>query len=199
MSPRRSVADARDTRSAILERAVDVASLQGLEGLTIGSLADDLEMSKAGVIGHFGSKEALQLAALDRAVAVFVERVWSRAAHADAGRARLQALCEAWIAYLAGDCFPGGCVLTAAASEFDGRPGAVRDAVAAQLERWRAALEAEAATAVATGELPTGTDPAQVAFELSALGTGANQAIQLQGDPRAPERALAAMRRVLAP
>src|SRR4051812_31742369 len=118
MSPRRSAAAALDTRRTILDRAVDVASLQGLEGLTVGTLAGELSMSKAGVVGPFGSKEALQLAALERAVEIFTERVWVPAADAEPGLLRLRALCETRIAYLSGNCFPGGCFLASAAPEF---------------------------------------------------------------------------------
>src|SRR5690349_11736010 len=101
MSPRVSDAQAAQTRARIVDRAVEVASVDGLEGLTIGRLAADLRLSKAGVFGHFGSKEALQVAALDRAVEVFRTVVWERAAKADAGLPRLLAVADAWIAYLA--------------------------------------------------------------------------------------------------
>src|SRR5690348_12354631 len=104
MSPRRSVAAAAGTRQAILAHAVDVASLSGLEGLTIGTLADDLSMSKAGVVGPFGSKEALQLAALERAVEIFTDRVWRPAADAEPGLPRLRALYESRLAYLTEPC-----------------------------------------------------------------------------------------------
>ena len=128
MSPRRSAAAALDTRRTILDHAVDVASLNGLEGLTVGTLAGDLRMSKAGVVGPFGSKEALQLAALERAAEIFAERVWAPAADAEPGLPRLRRLCETRIAYLSENCFPGGCFLASASPEFDGRPGPVRDA-----------------------------------------------------------------------
>lgn len=197
MSPRRSVAAARDTREAIVKRAVDVASTDGLEGLSFGKLADGLQMSKAGVAGHFGSKEALQLAALEEAVAVFERRVWQPAAHHSPGLERLLATAQAWTEYLGGDCFPGGCFLTAAAAEFDGRPGPLRDALAANAKRWRWVLIQEVEAAAASGELPADTDPGQVAFELAALAAGANQDRQLHGDELAAPRALKAMRRVL--
>src|SRR3954470_14074048 len=120
---RRSAADALDTRRAILDRAVDVASREGLDGMTIGRLADDLSMSKAGVIGHFGSKQRLQLAALEEAVAIFTREVWLPVAELPAGRERLLAISDAWIAHLRSGVFPGGCFLTAASMEFDGRDG----------------------------------------------------------------------------
>ena len=197
MSPRRSAAAAQETRATIVARAVDVASTDGLEGLTIGRLADDLAMSKAGVIGHFGSKQRLQLAALEAAVAIFAREVWEPLADRPAGRARLLALCDAWVAHLERGTFPGGCFLTAASNEFDGREGPVRDAVAAALERWRAVIERDVRAAVAVGELPAATDPAQVWFECNALAMGLNQALQLHRDRSAPERARRAMRRAI--
>ncbi len=197
MSPRRSAAAARETRGEIVARAVAVASTDGLEGLTIGRLAGDLSMSKAGVIGHFGSKEGLQLAALEEAIAIFTRDVWLRVAEQPAGRERLVAISEAWIAHLQSGVFPGGCFLTAASMEFDGRGGPVRDRVVEALNLWRSVIEHDVRTAVAAGELPADSDPAQVAFEWNALAVGLNQAIQLFGDPEAPARARRAMRRSL--
>lgn len=198
MSPRRSAVQARQTRAAILDRAVDVASIDGLDGLTIGHLADDLRMSKSGVLGHFGTKEALQLAALGEAIEVFRRIVWQPAADLPPGLPRLAAICDRWIAYLADDTFPGGCFLTAASCEFDGRPGPVRDAVADALTRWQRRLEREAAVAIDAGDLPAHADPAQIAFELNALAMGANQSLQLHRDTTTADLARGAMRRLLA-
>jgi AcrR family transcriptional regulator len=198
MSPRKSAAEARETRAAIVDHAIDVASLEGLEGLTIGRLAGDMRMSKAGVVGGFGSKEGLQLATLEGAIAVWRREVWDRVEHVEPGLPRLEAICEAWVAYLDGDVFPGGCFLTAASFEFDGRSGPVRDAVEAAMDLWLRVLAGEARTAVEHGDLPPDTDPRQVAFELNALAVGANQSRQLQGATDVRERTLAAMKRVLA-
>lgn len=197
MSPRRSASEALDTRRRIIGRAVDIASTQGLEGLTIGHLAEQLEMSKAGVVGHFGNKEQLQLATLQTAVDTFVREVWEPASTTPRGLPRLLAICDAWISYLAGDVFPGGCFLTSASCEFDGRPGPVRDAVADALERWRAALRSELVVAKRAGELLPGADPAQIAFTLGAIAMGANQAFQLHHDLGAAAHARAAMRTAL--
>jgi len=197
MSPRRSAAAARETRGEIVARAVAVASTDGLEGLTIGRLATDLSMSKAGVIGHFGSKEGLQLAALEEAVAIFTREVWEPAAAAPPGRARLEAIRDAWIAHLQSGVFPGGCFLTAASMEFDGRDGPVREQVIAALNRWRAVIERDVRGAIDAGELPRELDPAQVWFEWNAAAVGLNQALQLFGDASAPERARRAMGRAL--
>ncbi|HEX6389794.1 MAG TPA: TetR/AcrR family transcriptional regulator [Solirubrobacteraceae bacterium] len=195
--PRRSASDALLTRDAIVNRAVDVASVDGLEGVTIGRLATDLTMSKAGVIGHFGTKETLQLAALDAAIERFRVTVWEPVAHREPGIERLRALCDSWQAYCDSDTFPGGCFLTAASFEFDDREGPVRDKIAGMLKRWHGVLRDEVATAVAAGDLPKDTDPDQVAFELEAITVGANQARRLHRDPQATTRANRAIARVL--
>ena len=194
--PRRSASEAQ-TRVAILDRAVDLASVEGLEGITIGRLAIDLDMSKAGVIGPFGSKEALQLEALDVAVGVFQRAVWDRASAAEPGLPRLEAICDAWVDYISGEVFPGGCFLTAASCEFDARGGKVRDAVARVLDRWRRVLEHEAAVAIEAGDLPADTDPADVAFALSGAAMMLDQAHQLHADAEAVPRARRLMAQAL--
>jgi AcrR family transcriptional regulator len=171
--------------------------VEGLEGITIGNLAGALRMSKAGVIGQFGSKEELQLAALDTAAAIFTERIWDPASAKPEGIARLRAIARSWISYLEGDVFPGGCFLTAASTEFDGRPGRVRDEVGRVLARWHRALEREAAAAIEAGDLEG--DAAQVAFEMNAVAMAVNQARQLRDDPLAGRRGRAAMKRILGP
>ncbi|MES4901036.1 MULTISPECIES: TetR/AcrR family transcriptional regulator [unclassified Streptomyces] len=201
MSPRKSVAEARRTRERITERGVALASVEGLEGLTIGRLATDLGMSKAGVLGHFGTKEALQLATLDAGAATFSRLVWEPAQGAQRGLPRLRALCEAWITYLetARDTFPGGCLFTTASIEFDARAGLVRDAVARLFGLWRRRLAAEARTAVAAGDLPADADPEQIAYELVGLYMALNQEIQLFAAPEAADRTRRAVDRLLAP
>jgi AcrR family transcriptional regulator len=195
--PRRSVADTARTRAAILERSVGLASLEGLEGLTIGRLATDLEMSKAGVLGHFGTKEELQLAALDAARDIYRREIWDRAKNAPAGRARLLAIADAWLSYLGRDVFPGGCFVAAASCEFDDRPGRVHDAVVAMHTEWMALLAHEARRAIRDGDLPRGTDPDDVAFGMNAIAMGVNQARRLLADDAAPERGWRAMRALL--
>jgi AcrR family transcriptional regulator len=198
MSPRSSVREAERTRSAVVAGAIDLASTGGLEPLSIGRLATSLEMSKAGVVGPFGSKEALQLATIDEANAIFTREVWDPAEGEKPGLPRLRAICEAWVSYLERDVFPGGCFLTQAAAEFDGRPGPVRDSVSRALSLWDRVLTREAAIAVDRGELPPATDPAQVAFEIAAVAQGVNQARQARDDPEAAARGRRAMDRVLA-
>ncbi|HEX6391152.1 MAG TPA: TetR family transcriptional regulator [Solirubrobacteraceae bacterium] len=189
--PRRSAEDVARSRATTIEGAVAVASRVGLEGLTIGRLAESLGMSKSGLAGRFASKLELQLAALEEAAAIFRRHVYDPALAAPAGRPRLEAICDAWIAYL-GDCpFPGGCFLTTASVEFDARPGPVQDAVRRDMRRWVGVLEHEAATAVQQGELDA--DPADLAFAINALAVGANCDYQLHGDRRSLQRARRAM------
>ena len=178
------------TRGAILDRAVDLASTRGLEGLTIGRLAGELEMSKSGLFGHFGSKQELQLATVDAAERRFVHEVVEPTVGEPEGAPRLRALCDHYIAYLERRVFPGGCFWAATATEFDGRPGPVRDRIRAGIGAWLAALEREA-------ELAGAGDPAQLAFELHALAQGANSSFQLFGDRRAFDRARRAIEPLL--
>lgn len=195
--PRRSNADAVRTREAIIGQAVQTASVEGLEGVTIGGLAGELGMSKAGVIGHFENKFDLQRAALKQAQAIFTREVWDPAADKAPGLERLQAICDAWVAHLVDCPFDGGCFMTTASTEWDARHGELRDDVRAGMERWRKTLRGEARTAVEAGELGADSDPDQIAFELLAIAMGLNQAIQLFDDRRAAKLARRAMRRVL--
>ena len=110
-------------REAILERAVEVASEEGLEGLTIGRLSSELGLSKSGLFGHFGSKEELQLAAVDAAERDLLREVVEPALTEPEGAPRLRAYCESWVGYLERKVFSGGCFFAAASAEFDGRPG----------------------------------------------------------------------------
>jgi AcrR family transcriptional regulator len=153
-------------------------------------------MSKAGVVGPFGSKGRLQLEALERAAATFRDDVWEPALAAPRGRARLEVVIEAWLAHLARPTFPGGCFLTQAAADYDARPGPVRDAIGAIDERWRGVLATEVEVGLRQGEL-AGIEPEQAAFELNAIAQGVNQAIQLHDDEAAVGRGRAAMRRAL--
>ncbi|WP_333742791.1 TetR/AcrR family transcriptional regulator [Streptomyces ardesiacus] len=197
MSPRNSVLEARRTRQRIVERGLTLASVEGLEGLTIGRLATELGMSKAGVLGHFGTKERLQLAVVDAAAEMFAREVPQRVRHVPAGLAHLTALCEAWISYLERALLPGGCFFTAVATEFDGRGGPVRDAVAGLDALWRRDLSIHIRRAVVAGDLPAGTDPDQLVYELFGIMLALNHALQLHRDDRAPERARRAVRQRL--
>jgi AcrR family transcriptional regulator len=197
MSPRRSVADAGETHRVILERSVAMASVEGLEGVSIGHLSEAVGLSKSGVLRHFATKEELQLATLTAAMDTFRADVWEPVAELPAGRRRLLALCDAWLWHLESDTFPGGCFLTAAACEFDDRPGPVRDALVVIQGRWIALLENEVRTARRAGDLPPGTDPEAVAFTLNALAMGLNQARRLLHDDRASEHVWRTIRALL--
>ncbi len=130
-----------------------MASVEGLEGVTVGRLATALNMSKAGVIGHFGNKLELQLATLDFAAEVFRKEVWQPAEHVTAGMPRLLAICASWMEYAGRPAFPGGCFIAAASFEFDSRPGPVHDALAAHMRRWHAQLVADAQDSYRGGRL----------------------------------------------
>lgn len=200
MSPRKSVAEARTTRERIIERSVAIGSVEGLEGLTIGRLATDLGMSKAGVLGHFGTKQALQLAALYGASGMFSRLVWEPVAGLPPGMKRLRAFCEAWIVYLDREraAFPGGCLFVTASMEFDARGGPVHDTVARFLLRARRILVNDLRIAVEAGELAPDTEPEQLAFEMHGLYLGLNQELQLFADATAPARTRRALDRLLA-
>ncbi|MGB7922660.1 MAG: TetR/AcrR family transcriptional regulator [Pyrinomonadaceae bacterium] len=181
------------TRQAILEVAVNVASAEGLEGLTIGRLASELSMSKSGLFAHFGSKEELQLATVEAARDIFIREVIRPSFEVEKGLSRLWKLCEVWLAYVRSEVFRGGCFFVAAAAEFDGRPGPVRDRVAGIMKEWLAMLRMAINEAREAGELSADADPAQLAFELNALEMGANWAFQLYRDRQAFSRARDAM------
>ncbi len=181
------------TRQAILEAAVHVASAEGLEGLTIGRLAAELSMSKSGLFAHFGSKEELQLATVEAARVIFIREVIGPAFEAEHGMPRLWKLCDIWLGYVRGGVFRGGCFFAAAAAEFDGRPGPVRDGIAKIMKEWLATLRRAVTEAQGAGQLDKEVDPTQLAFEFNALEMGANWAFQLYDDKQAFARARAAI------
>jgi AcrR family transcriptional regulator len=172
------------TRRTILRKAVNLASLEGLEGLTIGRLASELRISKSGLFAHFGSKEDLQCAVVDAARDIFVEKV-VRPAYEFHGLKRLRALCENWLSYGEGKVFPGGCFFSAASLEFDDRPGRVRDQIVELMKKWLGNLEHAARDAQLAGEIKKETDVRQLAFEIQALAMGANWSSRLFRDPSA--------------
>jgi AcrR family transcriptional regulator len=178
------------TRAAILDRAVDLASVEGLEGLTIGRLAAELEMSKSGLFSHFGSKQELQLATVGAAAQRFRREVIEPAATAADGARRMRAMAVAYLDHLEDDAYSGGCFWGAASAEYDDRPGAVRDAIAAALDGWLGELERQAALAGLE-------EPGRVAFELYALVMGANSRYRLSGDRRVFTYAREAVDRLL--
>lgn len=182
-----SASKGEQTRAAILERAVDLASAEGLEGLTIGRLAAELRMSKSGLFAHFGSKQELQLATVGAAAERFYAAVIEPALSVPEGAPRLAALGESYLAHL--DLYEGGCFWGATSAEYDDRPGPVRDAIAAALDGWLAELERQATIA--------GVErPKLLAFELYAVIMGANSRYRLSGDREVFEYAREALQRL---
>lgn len=176
-SDRRVLRGARSRRT-IVRRAVDVASLEGLDGLSIGRLATDLGISKSGVQTLFGTKENLQVAAVDCAREVFEDAVVRPARAEPRGAARVRALVERWIEYASAPLFPGGCFWAANLAGFDSRPGPVRDALFQCQYGWRGLIAAELHHAVVTQEIaPLDADLA--AFQLDAVLIAANTALRL--------------------
>jgi AcrR family transcriptional regulator len=178
------------TRASILDRAVDLASVEGLEGLTIGRLATELEMSKSGLFSHFGSKEELQLATVRAAARRFQAAVIEPALETPEGAMRLRAMADSYLAHLDGGAYSGGCFWAATSAEYDDRPGPVRDAIAGALDAWLGELERQARIAGIA-------DPERLAFELYAVVMGANSRFRLSGDRRVFEYARTVIDRLL--
>lgn len=179
------------TRASILERALDLASTDGLEGLTIGRLAGELEMSKSGLFAHFGSKQDLQLATVAAAGERFRRAVVEPTLDSEEGAERLRAMAAAYIDHLDSTPYAGGCFWAATSAEFDDRPGPVRDAIAAAVDAWLGELERQARIAGVE-------DPGLLAFELYAVVMGANARSRLSGDHRAFAHGRRAIDRLLA-
>jgi AcrR family transcriptional regulator len=161
------------TRAAALDAAVVLATEVGLHGLSLAQLADSLGVSKSGLFAHWRSKEALQLATVDRAVEQWQERIVEPALRAPKGVRRIWALHQARIDFYAARVLPGGCFFASTDFEYNARPGPVRDRLAEVFGRWTAFLERLVREAVDAGELPADTDVAQVAYEVDALGISA--------------------------
>lgn len=187
--PRRRQPRGLRTREAILARAVDIASAHGLEGLTVGSLAEQLRMSKSGLFAHFGSKEELQLATVEKARLTFIEEVTKPAITARKGMPRLWRLIDLWLALVERHVFRGGCFFTAASFEFDSRRGVVRDRIAAVMHEWIGVITRAVYEAQKAGHVDPKVDPTRLAFEVHALAMGAHWAFQLLDDRQAYSRA----------
>ncbi len=197
MTPRQPRSDGERSREAILEAAARLATVEGLNGLSIGRLAQATGMSKSGVYGLFGSKEELQLATIDAAREVFVREVVRPALTVPEGTERLLALCDGYLAYVGRRVWPGGCFFASVAAEVGAQPGPVRDRVAADQRRWVALLAENLRRAAASGQLPPGEAPDLLALEISTMLTGADIAFLLHEDPAILEGAGAAIHRWL--
>lgn len=164
------------TRRSVAVQAAAIASVDGLSGMTLSQLADALGVSKSSVQAAYGTKEEIQLAAVGAATEIFVSNVIAPAMNAPEGIARLEALVESWLAYVERRVFPGGCFMVATLSEYDSRPGPVRDALARARDGWLALLARQAAIAQLSGVIPSTPASEMLAFEIDALLAAANVA-----------------------
>ncbi len=187
-----------ETRAAILEAGARIASKLGLEGLTIGSLAEATGMSKSGLFAHFGSREELQLAVLEYGAQRFGAMVVEPALKAKRGLPRLRAMFSHWVDWTIASGLPGGCILISAAYEYDDRPGPIREAVVRQQKLGIEVLEKAVRIAVEQGDLRTDTDPAQFAFEMFGLVMVNHHHRRLLGDREAYRRSLEAFEALVA-
>jgi AcrR family transcriptional regulator len=182
-SQRRPRADGLRTRGAILREAAALATVDGLEGLSIGNLATAIGMSKSGLYAHFGSKQELQLATVEEAASILNEEVVKAALSAPPGLAQLVAVCDAFFDYVERRTFPGGCFFAAAALEMGTRPGPVKERVAAVHSEFAELLKGFATTALEQQELPAREDPRRLAFELHGIMLAADTRFVLYDDP----------------
>lgn len=187
------VARGERTRVAVLDAAVAVASVYGLDAMSLARLADETGVSKSGLFSHWPDKEILQLAIVGHAQRQWTERIVAPALAAPRGVRRLWALHENRLAFYATGALPGGCFFVASRAEFDDRPGPVRDALAAAIGDWHELIRTVATQAVALGELRPGTDVSQLAFEIDALG----EAMVTSARLLTPERSASYARRAV--
>jgi AcrR family transcriptional regulator len=196
-NPRKVRADGERTRDAIVREAVSLATLDGLDGLSIGHLADALDMSKSGVYAHFGSKQELQLATLDEAGKIFLAEVIEPALAASPGLTQLVTLCDAYFDHLLRRTLPGGCFWCGVVVEMGTHPGPVKDEIAAFQGGFAELLRQLITTAIEQGELPDDEDPEALAFEINGLLFAANASFVLRDDPATLDMARRIVRRRL--
>lgn len=194
---RKPRADGERTREAIVREAVSLATIDGLEGLSIGNLASSLGMSKSGIYAHFGSKQELQLATVDEAGRIFQAEVIEPALAASPGVAQLVAVCDAFFDHLQRHTFPGGCFFAGAALEMGQRPGPVKEEIAAFQSGFTALIRRFVVAALEQHELPGHDDPDALTFELNGIILAANANFVLHADPAALELARRIVRRRL--
>ena len=186
----------QQTRAAILDAALSLASQMGLEGLSIGALAEVTQMSKSGVFAHFGSREELQISVIREYHTRFEEEVFFPAMREERGLPRLRSLFERWVRRVSVEV-DSGCIYISGAVEFDDRPGPVRDALASMVRAWHAALERSIRLAIDSGELQAGTDPTQMLFELHGLILALHHDARFLRIPGALDRARVGFERIL--
>jgi AcrR family transcriptional regulator len=186
---RRQRSDGERSRSAILDEAARLATVEGIGGLSLSRLADAVGMSKSGLFAHFGSKEELQLATIETANSIFDEQVLDPAAKASGGLERLKTLTGSYLDYVEAGTFPGGCFFATVMVEVSMQPGAVRDRLLAFLQDWLARLEAAVRDAQREGDIDKKEDPGQLAFELESALLLANTQFALSQSSEPIERA----------
>ena len=185
-----------ETRAAILDVAINIASAKGFAGLTIGTLAEATDMSKSGLFAHFKSKEQLELQTLERARERFVDVVVRPSLSAPRGEKRVRALLENWLRW-ADDALSGGCLFIGAASELDDQPGPLRDSLVRNEQDWLDVIANVAATAVAEGDFAADTDVEQFAYDVHGVTLAYHHHSRLMRDPRAVERTETALESLL--
>ena len=195
--PRKPRADGERTRESIVRAAVSLATLDGLEGLSIGNLARALDMSKSGIYAHFGSKEALQLATVDEAGRIFQREVIEPALATTPGLAQVVAVCDAFFDHLMRHTFPGGCFFASAVLEMGARPGPVKEQIAAFQAGFSGLIRQFVVTAIQQHELDSDEDPDALTFELNGIILAANANFVLRADPAALDMARYIVRRRL--
>jgi AcrR family transcriptional regulator len=178
---RKPRSDGQRSRRTILDAAAKLATVDGLDGLSIGRLADHIGMSKSGLYAHFGSKEELQLAAIETANAIFDQEVVAPAEQATSPLEKLEVLCEQFLSHVERGVFPGGCFFASAAAEFDTHPGAVKERISEFQRDWTDRLAQLVRAAQAAGEIRADEDPDQLVFELNGYLLMANMAFLLYG------------------
>jgi AcrR family transcriptional regulator len=176
------VSKGEETRQAILARAFEFASVNGIAGLSIGRLADETGLSKSGLFAHFGSKEALEVAVVEEAARQFIQEVMVPALRKPRGEPRLRALFENWLKWVAR---PGGCFFVGASSELDDRPGPQRDALVRDLKDWIDEIAKAARIAVSERHFREDLDADQFAFELYSIMLGAHLFMRFLNEPKA--------------
>ena len=184
------------TRAMIVQAALEIASRDGLEGLTIGTLADQMQMSKSGVFAHFGAREELQLAVLKEYVHRFVEEVLRPAVAKPRGLPRLEAILQGWVAFLARE-MTRGCIMIAGAVEYDDVPGPLREQMVTIITGWKRELVTAIRQSVAEGHLKPPIDAQQLVFEIYGLMLAMHQDARLLRSPDSAKRARAGLRRLV--
>lgn len=186
---RRRRSDGERSHREILRAAADLASVEGLDGLSLAALAEHVGLSKSGLFAHFRSKEDLQLETIAMAGEIFQEEVVGPALAEPEGVARVRALVSRFLEHVRRRTFPGGCFFASVSAEVDGHPGKLRDAIAARQRAWIGLFEQSVVGAQRLGEIDRGAEPAQVTFEVVSMLAGAHATFLLQGNSAVLDRA----------